>query len=225
MRGMPPLQDMNRYTCLEIEDNIIDSLDVPEPTVMPKEALKTKTRLRGWEKRLLKWLVLTSTPGNRSLNLSIKLQTTDMQETKAAKALLDCGASGLFMGKDYIAHKGLKMRKLSELIEVMNVDGMLNQAGPITEIVDVIFRYKGHSEYAIFAVTQTSKDNIILGLPWLKQHNPEDGRGKNDSMPCTMPEMSRQNKEGKNGEKETPRKDRVLSGRPNATPTRHSQRR
>jgi hypothetical protein len=85
---------MNRYACLEIEDNIINSLDVPEPTVVPKEPLKTKTRLRGWEKRLPKRLVLASTPGNRSLNLSIELQTTDTQETKAAKALLDCGASG-----------------------------------------------------------------------------------------------------------------------------------
>jgi hypothetical protein len=54
MRGMSPLQDMNRYTCLEIKDNIIDSLDVPELTVVPKEPSKTKRRLRGWEKRLLK---------------------------------------------------------------------------------------------------------------------------------------------------------------------------
>jgi hypothetical protein len=54
MRGPPLLQDMNRYACLEIEDNINDSLDVPEPTVIPKEPSKTKTRLRGWEKRLPK---------------------------------------------------------------------------------------------------------------------------------------------------------------------------
>jgi hypothetical protein len=83
-----------------------------------------------------------------------------MQETKA---LLDCGASGLFMGKDYIACEGLNMKKLSEPIEV----------GTITEIADIILCYKGHSERAIFTVTQTGKDNVILGLPWLKQHNPE----------------------------------------------------
>jgi hypothetical protein len=96
-----------------------------------------------------------------------------MQETKAAKALLDCRASGLFMGKDYIACEGLNTKKLSEPIEVTNIDGTPNEAGPITEIVDIVLCCKGHSECAIFAVTQTSKDNIILGLPWLKQHNPE----------------------------------------------------
>jgi hypothetical protein len=170
---MSPLKNMNRYACLEVEDNTIDSLDVPEPTVVPKEPSKTKTRLRGWEKRLPKRLILASTPRNRLFNLLIELQTTDMQEMKAAKALLDCRASGLFMGEDYITCKGLNTKKLSELIEVTNVDGTPNEAGPITEIADIILHYKGHSEHAIFAVTQTGKDNIILGLPWLKQHNPE----------------------------------------------------
>jgi hypothetical protein len=77
------------------------------------------------------------------------------------------------MGKDYIAREGLNTKKLSEPIEVTNIDGTPNEAGLITEIADVILCYKGHSERAIFAVTQTGKDDVILGLPWLKQHNTE----------------------------------------------------
>jgi hypothetical protein len=77
------------------------------------------------------------------------------------------------MGKDYIAHEGFNTKKLSEPIKVMNVDGTPNEAGLITEIADVILHYKGHSECTIFTVTQTGKDDVILGLPWLKQHNPE----------------------------------------------------
>jgi hypothetical protein len=35
-------------------------------------------------------------------------------------------------------HEGLNTKKLSELIEVMNVDGTPNEAGLITEIADII---------------------------------------------------------------------------------------
>jgi hypothetical protein len=52
----------------------------------------------------------------------------------------------------------------------------------------------------------------------------ENGRGKNELVPHMMPDMSRRNKEGKNREKETSRKDRALSGRPDAAPAHHSQR-
>jgi hypothetical protein len=95
------------------------------------------------------------------LNLSIELQTTDTQETKATKALLDCGASGLFMGKDYIACEGLNTKKLSEPIEVTNIDGTPNEASPITEIADVIFCYKGHSERAIFASPKLARTTLF----------------------------------------------------------------
>src|SRR5262245_51103946 len=50
---------------------------------------------------------------------------------------------------------------------------MLNEAGPIAKVADVILCYKGHSERAVFAVTAIRNEDIILGLPWLKEHNPE----------------------------------------------------
>jgi hypothetical protein len=50
---------------------------------------------------------------------------------------------------------------------------MPNEAGPITEVVDIVLRYKGHSERAIFAVMAIRQEDVILGLPWFKEHNPE----------------------------------------------------
>jgi hypothetical protein len=49
-------------------------------------------------------------------------------------------------------------------IPVRNVDGTPNEAGPITEVVDIILCYKGHSERAIFAVTTIGQEDVILGL-------------------------------------------------------------
>ena len=37
----------------------------------------------------------------------------------------------------------------------------------------MIMTYKGHSEQILLAVTQLGKQNTILGITWLKKHNPE----------------------------------------------------
>ena len=64
-------------------------------------------------------------------------------------------------------------RTLSAPIPVYNIDGSLNEAGSVTEVADLILRYNGHSERALFAVTALGKQELILGLSWLKTHNPE----------------------------------------------------
>src|SRR5918992_5283449 len=62
---------------------------------------------------------------------------------------------------------------LQRPIPVYNVDGSPNKAGSITEVVDLVLRYKDHSECAVFAVTNLGKQDMILGLTWLREHNPE----------------------------------------------------
>jgi hypothetical protein len=64
-------------------------------------------------------------------------------------------------------------RTLSRPILVYNIDGTLNEAGSIQEVVDVVLHYKDHSEWVQFAVTSLGKQNVILGYTWLKEHNPE----------------------------------------------------
>jgi len=56
---------------------------------------------------------------------------------------------------------------------VYNVDGSPNVAGQISEVVDVVLRYKTHSERTLLAVSSLRKQNMILGYTWLKDHNPE----------------------------------------------------
>jgi hypothetical protein len=40
-------------------------------------------------------------------------------------------------------------------------------------VVELVLQYNGHHECAVFAVTCIGKEDPILGLPWLKKHNPE----------------------------------------------------
>ena len=53
------------------------------------------------------------------------------------------------------------------------MDGTPNEAGSVTEVVDLILRYKNHSERSLFAVAGLGRQSLILGLPWLQKHNPE----------------------------------------------------
>lgn len=79
----------------------------------------------------------------------------------------------MFIDMDYVKEQWLNTRKLSCPIPVNNVNGTLNEASPIKEIVDVILHYETHTEQAKFAVTRLGGQKILLGLPWLKEHNPE----------------------------------------------------
>ena len=56
---------------------------------------------------------------------------------------------------------------------MFNVDGTPNEAGCISEVVELIIRYEKHSERALFAVTGLGRQNLILGITWLREHNPE----------------------------------------------------
>jgi hypothetical protein len=40
-------------------------------------------------------------------------------------------------------------------------------------VVELQLQYNRHHEHAVFAVTCTGKEDLILGLPWLKKHNPK----------------------------------------------------
>jgi hypothetical protein len=101
------------------------------------------------------------------------MQTLNTGEVVASPALLDCGATGLFVNSNFVKVKNLTMRKLSQPVNVLNVDGTSNKAGKVLEVWETILQYCDHSECTIFAVTCLGKQNIILGLNWLCEHNPK----------------------------------------------------
>jgi len=91
----------------------------------------------------------------------------------SVKALLDSGATGNFIDQDFVRTKGINTRSISRPIPVYNVDGSSNEADQISEVVDVVLRYKTHSKRTLLAVSSLGRQNMILGYTWLKDHNPE----------------------------------------------------
>jgi len=70
----------------------------------------------------------------------------DTSELHSVKALLDCGATGSLIDRDFVHSKGINTWTLSHNIPVFNVNGSPNEAGQISEVVDVVLRYKTHSK-------------------------------------------------------------------------------
>jgi len=64
-----------------------------------------------------------------SLLLPVEIRTTDTSKLHSVKALLDCGATGSFIDRDFVRLKEMNTWTLSHNILVFNVDGSPNKAG------------------------------------------------------------------------------------------------
>ena len=64
--------------------------------------------------------------------MKIGLKKLESYEGIAVKALLDSGATGLFMDTTFAKKKGFKMEKLKKPLLVRNVDGTANVGEAIT---------------------------------------------------------------------------------------------
>jgi len=164
---------VNKFTVLTIEDpNTIDSELVNAPPLVPLvSALLCKPK---WERRLPKLFSISALDARgTSLLLPVEIGTTDMSELHSVEALLDSGATGSLIDRDFVCSKEMNTRTLSYNIPVFNVDSSPNEAGQISEVVDVVLRYKTHSERMLLAVSGLGKQSLILGYDWLKDHNPK----------------------------------------------------
>jgi len=142
---------------LTIEDsNTIDSEPVDVPSLTPLiSALLHKPK---WERRLPKLLSISALDAQGTfLLLPVEIRTTNTSELHSVKALLDSGATGSFIDRDFVHSKGINTRTLSCNIPVFNVDGSPNEAEQISEVVNVLLRYKTHSERMLLAVSRLGK--------------------------------------------------------------------
>ena len=177
---MPSSSTYNRFSVLHVDSIPEIKEPVESPPVVPPKANPPAPPYKwkpNWEKRIPNHLVidtLDEKEGRRhSLTLKIELQTTDMAETKSMTALLDSGATGMFIDREYVKKSGFTTRTLSNLIPVQNVDGTPNEAGSIMDVVELNLRYWNHAEQVFFAVTNLGKQNVIMGHTWLRKHNPD----------------------------------------------------
>jgi len=156
---------------LTIEDpNTIDSELVDAPPLVP--LVSAPLRKPKWERRLPKLFSISALDARgTSLLLPVEIGTTDTSKLYSIEALLDSGATGSLIDRDFVRSKGINTQTLLHNIPVFNVDSSPNKAGQISEVVDVVLRYKTHSERMLLAVSGLGKQSLILDYNWLKDHN------------------------------------------------------
>lgn len=105
------------------------------------------------------------------MHIPLTLQSKD-QVGHDTKALIDSGASGMFINKRLVNQLGLPTKKLSTPIPVYNVDGSKNRLGVIIEATTVDLIINGNYARSRLLVTELGKHDVILGMTWLQEHNP-----------------------------------------------------
>ena len=109
----------------------------------------------------------------REVWMKIGLEKLESHEGIAVKALLDSGATGLFMDMVFTKEKGFRMERMKKPLLVKNMDGSVNIEGAIMHQVECNMFFKGHIERVRMDVCNLGKTEVILGMPWLAAHNPE----------------------------------------------------
>ncbi len=89
------------------------------------------------------------------------------------EALVDSGATSLFIDKHYVEKNHLVTNKLATPYDVKNADGTPNVAGQIKEYVRAYMEIGTHKTVHYLFVTQLGDRDIMIGYSYLYKHNPE----------------------------------------------------
>ena len=104
------------------------------------------------------------------MTIPIKLQVG--KKIVEANALIDSGAGGIFINKDFVDKNNLFVKEISKPLTAFNVDGTINKQGTITHVVKATIIMGERQSESGLLVTGLGKQDVILGFNWLKKENP-----------------------------------------------------
>jgi len=137
----------------------------------------------------------------REVWMKVGLEKLDTHEGVTMKALLDSGATEIFMDKDFVEEQEFNLEKLDKPVEVKNVDGTDNNWGKIEYEIQCNMYFEGHVERIRVDVCRLGRTKVILGMLWLVAHNPEIDWEKGEVKMTRCPPWCMQNKESKKARK------------------------
>lgn len=108
----------------------------------------------------------------KSEHFHVPITLRGKHRSKEVTAMIDSGASTLFINKRFVKEHNVTTRKLKDSIPVYNIDGTPNQAGHITHVAVLGMRIGEHNKQAVFTVTDIGPEDVIIGIDWLQKHNP-----------------------------------------------------
>ncbi|KAJ3510828.1 hypothetical protein NMY22_g15850 [Coprinellus aureogranulatus] len=117
---------------------------------------------------------LANRSGRRSRTIppSYSGLVTDSFRNIETRGLVDCAAGGKFIDQDFAKKHRLPVKTLTRVLTAKNVDGTPNKNGVIREYVQLPITVHGRTSNQKFFITGLGRQNIILGMPWIRQMNP-----------------------------------------------------
>ena len=108
-----------------------------------------------------------------SNKVHIPVLISGKKRQKEVVAMIDSGATNTFISKRFVWDNKIPTRKLQNPVLLFNIDGTENRAGRITEMAVLRMKINDHDEQVVFSVTDIDDEDVIIGLYWLKKHNPD----------------------------------------------------
>ena len=103
--------------------------------------------------------------------LHLKLEAHILSQP--TKVMIDSGATGNYMSPNFKAHLGLLRIKKAQPEPISGLNGENLGSHLSEESGFVHIAVLGHKEQINFDVTPLGQYNVVLGIPWLRNHNPE----------------------------------------------------
>ena len=102
----------------------------------------------------------------------IKVNLQGNYESISINAMIDSGATEDFIDKRICDKNGITTKVAERPGEIYLADGNLSEMDPTTHIAEVAIKIVGHRELATLQVANLQNHEIILGMLWVKEHNP-----------------------------------------------------
>ena len=106
------------------------------------------------------------------LHFHIPIHLRGRKRSKQTSAMVDSGATAMFISDQFVAKNAMLREPLSRQIVLYNIDGSKNKAGTITHKVSLYLKVGDQDRKWDFLITDLGSEDVILGLPWLRHVNP-----------------------------------------------------
>jgi Retrotransposon gag protein/Zinc knuckle len=152
--------------CTDHEPETTDVYELDQEVAIFREEIRNATKeikdLMGTLIRVRK----TTTEGPTR-----QMETTIRVNNKTETAIIDSGADINYVNKEWCTQNGIEYQ-ITGYGKIKAYDGSIVQE--LIRKATIEFELQGHQGRQIFHVfTETGKDKIVLGMPWLEDENPE----------------------------------------------------
>ena len=113
-------------------------------------------------------IVLISETKNKTMQIKV---TLNRERKNIDKALIDSEATGNYINKTNVNKDKIPAKRLQKPIQLSNADRTKSSDGTVKTYVESDLEISTKKETLL--VTSLGKEDVILGMSWLRKHNPE----------------------------------------------------